>query len=296
MNREFLYHNNYAYAGITAIIYKVCIEQFFNFPDNSNQNVEPVECPIKEIYYQSLSDIGFEWKKHTSSTWNTVSIKKPEVDYFSTMDDIVIEEQSFSKAYCLNKLKIFPIHCLIKNLDINTEYDLRSYYISNEIKKYYNQQTISTISGECNIAFDFSQFDSLNISESFKEAVHTVCDTVLEIFKMFYVQTNQRTITIKYASGAGAASFGGNTLTYHTPISDIEILRTTTIHEMGHGFMQSNPSKEERIKFMEWATDAPHADWRWLGSHNYPVISSAEYGYIFDCIVCKAFKLYNTIM
>ena len=82
------------------------------------------------------------------------------------------------------------------------------------------------------------------------------------------------------------------------------------VHELSHAFMQanglpeiysidqlSNLSQEEQeiydnvIKFMEFCTHSPLALWRWMGLHNYPVISSRSYNYFYNHFVVAAWEV-----
>ena len=75
------------------------------------------------------------------------------------------------------------------------------------------------------------------------------------------------------------------------------------VHEMAHNLMHQinieqdiqfqyqNLVRNVMIKFMEFATHAEGAQWKWLNAHNYPVISSCRYNIIGNYLVAAACQI-----
>ena len=307
MYTEKKFANNYALAGSKALLYNVHHDNIFN-----------TNGKIKDEYVNDIIDIGFEWKQSTIQTWTRVSLKKTTKTYISSIDELKnyndeIAEQYMCERYTSSETRgVYPTRVLIKNLMQGMTYSVRSYYISSEQTEpvYYNEQTIQLFNSVSTIAFSEPNFTTSakntdNISEeelqSFTDTVVQCCSEVAEIYKMFAPgYTTQVGLTIDYDSkGNWAASAGSGHVTYNSAYRNESSngVRSVLIHEMAHNFMLNeknapNPTyKDKIIKFMEFATNAPHAMWKWQASHNYPVISSARYTYMDDCLVVAACQL-----
>lgn len=298
------YPNNYAWPGAKALMYNVELANFFNANGR-----------LKSEFSYSLIDIGFEWKPTSSQNWTSVSLKNVEDTYISILDDVK-EYDEDGEYPCIRytiteNSGIYPIRVIIKNLTPNTSYDLRSYYEVEEVKNYYNQQTISTLEFESDITFSElhitqSAIDNVDEQEleDFKNRILTAKTAVLEIYDMFYASDeSEYNVSIDYSNGNWAATGGGGSVTFNARFRSetTEQIRSVFIHELAHCDMRidnnrpSDTYKNKIIKFMEFATNIPHAMWKWQGAHNYPVISSQRYGFLDDCLVIAACELSKEI-
>ena len=318
--REFKYQNNFAWPGITAILYKVSVERFCNLDTNY----------IKEEYF-GLREVGFEWKKTSDNEWTTVNLSPngSSYDYWYhfnwTNEDLGQNYKVHSYGSVKNKYCICPSIVVIKNLESNTSYDVRTYYMFNDVKTTYNEQTISTLDAEP-FVFEFeeptydSSMDNIEINyENVENMLSNSLSQLKEIYSMFLhsLEGNEHySIVVKSNMGFAAASID----TYNNIINinydflncevnenNIRILVSILVHEMAHDKMKDDKHITGRveqiyyddeqsylnkvIKFMEIVTSSPYACWQWKGSHNFPMISSEVYDFVENCIIAAACEL-----
>ena len=305
--------DNYALAGTNAIMYNVDIANYFT---NDGQNY-----PSNNV---DLTDIGFEWKESTATEWNVKSIKKDTSATINNASDLIgygdtLEGNYKVTRYFPTKYFIYPLKVVIMGLS-PVSYNLRCYALIGGTKEYYNQQTISPVGNSSNITFsdyetemvdgerkyvihtdmsqevayyDESQFATI---KSLIDEAKTACS---EIYNMFFsgLQKEYKITVYSVMAGWAASTEGGNNININIKSKALldkkpELLRTQMIHELAHINMSMTFNNTAKIKkFMEFATSAENAMWKWLSSHNYPVISSASYDYVGDCLVVAACNL-----
>lgn len=301
MIKQKKFPNNFAIAGVTALMYNVHLDILFDVGSKT----------IKEEFYEKVSDVGFEWKEHQASEWNHASIySSTDPLYFiywvkdgrvHTYDNYMYKGYGHDDNF---NYTVYPVRVLIKHLQKNTSYDLRSYYVCEGNTVYYNAQTITTLSQESNISFKTPVYDSSMDGKTYdkdliENNLRQVEEIVSEIYNMFFYGNNTQYDIIIKADVAYAAAASGTRITYNyiTLQGYMEDIRSCTIHELAHcnmkGDTMSDDYKDNIIKFMEFATNAPYAIWKWMAGHNYPVISSESYDYMDDCLVVAACEWSN---
>lgn len=308
---EKLYPNNYAWAGRTALMYNVFLDDFFDisYPYTTSDSY----CTIKSTYSEKLTDVGLEYKKSTDTSYTKVSVVKdaykgriiPNLSYIggiNTWDsstnayisDIDAGSNIVVKRYNIKYNHIYPCRVMVTGLEQGATYDLRRYYVANNITQTDKEQSIALLSGTNTIVCNGFTFDSVpnelqknNLQSGINEAI-SIMDAWFTGLKWTFTVTtlwdanywsadSSMRYNSKYASDWG---------------SSIDSARTITIHEQAHNWMVSTYNNQEQIiKFMEFATSVPRATWNWMGAHNYPIISSNHYTYIDDCLVAAACQL-----
>lgn len=303
MYKDKKFSNNYALAGVTALMYNVHMDMFFNTNDS-----------IKEEFNNVIKDIGFQWKEASSSNWIVFSLKTATLTYIKNLNNLILNDEERNDGYMFGHYSdnaiagVYPIRVLIKNLMSGGVYNLRSYYTTDEGTNYYNDQTITLLTNGSTMHFsepNISSSATENVSEQelqdFTNRCAESCNLVQEIYSMFFCDyTTEIKLAIDYDSGGNwAAKAGGNNVTFNSAYRSESVygVRSVLVHEMAHNtmfkdFNNPNPTyKDKIIKFMEFATNAPYAMWKWQSAHNYPVISSARYGFMDDCLVVAACQL-----
>lgn len=331
MIQEKKFPNNFAYPGTNALMYNVFLTEFLT---NNGSFVD-------ESFDGHITDIGLEWKRSDSDEWNEVSLKFPSSgDYFFSFQDFIFgnsENMSrYSDVYGYERqiddnyrcqmyfgnysMSIHPVRVLIKHLDNNTSYDLRSYYTLDYNDKHtYNSQTISTLGQGLRLTYDISVNDVVwdyhvtqeQIDEYIVKLQNSVNDFI-EILEMFFPEdgytgvSTEHYIELYYSASGEAATASGNGLRiniYYSLRDNYDFRGMTSIitHEEGHNIMESGydsidyPTEEmdKIIKMMEFATNSPYAGWKWLGGHNYPLISSSKYPYLDNCVIVCGYYCLN---
>jgi len=203
----------------------------------------------------------------------------------------------------------FPIFCLLEGLTSGTTYHIGGYYeSSNSSKTPLGYSVVTTKpsrdTSETGLKFNDVNFNTDRIDTTEKENKATLMKNDLQqilplVTDMFNDTTNvnfEYSPKITYESSNWYANSGMNFNCYSYNTSDIENLRSSTIHELEHNHFKSyinrfinNFSTEPKvIKFMEFVTDCERATWGQIQSHFYPIISSARYDYLDDYLVCMA--------
>ena len=291
--------NNFVLAGVTALIYDIVLDILYTLPIGNS----------KPEYYGKIVDVGFEWKESSSSSWEHVSVA---VQTDSTMDNIgYLKEMQNDNNYWFkqykayqNKYCIYPLKVLIKNLQKNTSYDLRSYYSlkdehDNVTVYYYNQKTVRTLdSSGFNLVFSEPEYDETlpYDFETILSNYRIVENNVKEIFNMFYANID-RTYAVKFVDGNNSEMLDNTICLSCLALlsNDLIDCTGTMIHELGHDLLNSSVKgdEDEVVKFMEFATNAPNARWRWLVKHCYPIMTAEKYRYVDACLVVHAYYLTN---
>lgn len=318
--REFKYQNNFAWPGITAILYKVLVERFCNLDTDV----------IKEEYATSLTEVGFEWKKTSDSEWTTVNLAPNATSYnfwyhFNWTNSNLGENYYAHSFPIKNKYCISPTIVVIKGLEPNTSYDIRTYYVSDGVKGTYNTQTISTLDGDPFVfeidepVYDSSMADIEINYENVQNILSYVIPKLKDVYSSFFhsLEGNERySFLIKNKMGTAAASIDttNNEINYNYEFLNREqsaynfkINLSILVHEFAHDKMKIDKHITSRveqiyyddeqsylnkvIKFMEFVTSSPYACWQWKGSHNFPMISSEIYDFVENCIIAAACEL-----
>lgn len=304
-----IFENNYAYAGTTAIIYNLEIDvNNFDFSvamDPNSYGVDKITLPSTS----KLTELGIEYKKESDSNWNILvivyenklnSIKNgsnaktiigtQETDDYVISPPIGIAETNF----------ISPIRIVIKNLEQSTTYNIRSYYIDNNVKYYYNVCSVTTMQTQdityvCTAVTGGTEEQN----EQLRTTINKTCDIYNSMTSFNRAKAPgdylgsktggsfTATIDSTLPSGAGAV----DSMKFRYASSGVWMVA----HEMAHNLMKnlidesySNKAHDEIVKFMEFATHTENATWRWMSSHNYPVISSATYSGVYNYLVAAA--------
>lgn len=287
--------DNYYYAGTTAIIYKNDIYTNASYIANKS----------------SIDEVGFMVKKESDSTWTTIPLVNINSNY-----NTELTEGGYTYLYSgksggiTNSFRSdkWPMYIIIKNLEEETTYNLKIYYKIGTSYTYFNSCSATTMKKSSTVTYvctvrggDSSQ------NARFQEIMNTACDiynsmTAFENNHSDYLNTQYGgsfTATIT-AMGEGVGADSGMNF---TPLSNLG----TAVHEMAHNLMCvkdldavpyyydgvnenecSETFKFAVKKFMEFATNVEGATWKWQSIHNYPVISSADYGLAENYLVAAA--------
>lgn len=296
----FIYPNNWAWPGRTAFIYNITLNTFFDG-----------ESGEKLSDYTTLSDIGFEYKLHSASSWNTYSIVKEGND-LDTINDLIDTVTDKTEPVVFERFKpqyghIYPCKVVVKGLSVGLVYDVRSYYKKGTAKTNYNSQTIELLNGNpgvvctgINIASTIDTSVPAN-AQSIQTFEDTLADS-LEILNMFMIKSYEFPINIvdTYQIIGSWAEWGRKSFAWGRRglWNDYELLFYTFIHEIGHDVMQLGEgssavttfSNEGSIKFMEFATFVPNAYWTWAGRHNYPWLNDRN-SYVGNCLAAAAYQV-----
>ena len=281
--------NNYLIAGTTGVMYNVELQNFFDSEGN------------RKTSFNGLTDIGFRYKKVSDSNWTIMSIITSEnlIPHIRVIENGEIDSNHILQRYGVYKGHIYPCRVLIKGLTSETSYIFESYYIQNGITTYYNRQETVTLSSTSFVSFSELQY-SENLSsstpdEEFKQEKMALLqeglEKLVEILNMFCPVDWTFNPCGYYQPGATIAGLSGMDFNIYYGTT-VDYYRSTAMHEAAHNlFIQSGGfvSENDKIKFMEFATSIEGATWKnGAAGHNYPVLSSARYSYMDDCLVAAA--------
>lgn len=308
---EKLYPNNYAWAGRTALMYNVFLDDLFDI-DTPYTTADRL-CPIKSAFSGVLTDVGLEYKKSSDSTYTRISVVKDAykgrtiaaLDYIggtatwntslnTYVEDIDAGNNIKMRRYSVHYNHIYPCRVMIMGLEPGVSYDLRRYFVVDDTSHTDYEQTIALLSGtnkiECT-GFTFDSHTSQGQGQNLQEGVNQA----IAIMDMWFtgLKWSFAVVTIwDEQSWSAESSMRYNSKYAHDWGGSVDNARTITIHEQAHNKMVSTYSNSNQIiKFMEFATSVPGATWKWMGTHNYPIISSNHYTYIDDCLVAAACQL-----
>ena len=320
------YENNYAWPGVTAIIYNIVLDlDFLGFYIWQANNAALGSTTVVMLPQDTnITEFGIQFKKNVENPyenmWVTLtllnsdqidSIKNQTKDLSrciqttksnikndaSIANKYVISDAQFNKDYNF----ISPIRVVIKELDQNQSYTMRSYYKTGGIRRFYNECTVTTMI-ENDIHYECTGVtggtDSQN--ETLRSIINEGCE-IYNCMTNFKKSTSQADSLNSKTGGQftgtydptlyqqGAAAHSGMVFASYEPNI------STVVHEMAHNVMydriddRENEFAREKIgKFMEFATNCEKASWRWQSAHNYPVISSAKYKDAYNYIVAAA--------
>lgn len=321
-----IYENNYAWPGVTAIIYNVVLDlDFLGFyiwfstsgsigsrdvvmlPQDTNitefgvQIKKNVENPYENMWVtltllnsDQIDAIKAQTKDLSRCIQNTKNTIKKDV---SIANKYVISDVQLNSTYDL----MSPIRIVFKELDQNQSYSVRSFYKTNGIRRFYNECTVTTM-----VRNDI-YYECTSVTGGTDEQNETLRGVINQGCEIYNCMTNFKKSTSQMDnlgsktggqfSGTydptltqrGAAAHSGMVFAYVSPNI------STVVHEMAHNVMynriddrDSEFAREKIGKFMEFATGFERASWRWQSAHNYPVISSASYKDAYNYIVAAA--------
>ena len=290
----FKYSNNWAWPGRTAFIYNIMLDTFFDW-----------ESGEKLSGYTTLSDIGFEWKLSSASSWNTYSIVKDEND-LDTIDDLVDTVTDETEPVVFERFKpqyghIYPCKVVVKGLTQGSSYDIRSYYKKGSAKTTYNSQTITLLSSDKQIVctgFNF-QVDRVPGDEQLVQNLEDACAEAVNELNMFVVSDYSFPVNIIPYTEKSWAEWSTKSFDYSERWNwgDYDRLFYTFFHEIGHDIMKMGERSGYydfpvlgSIKFMEFAINVPNAYWIWAGVHNYPWLTD-RLSYVGCCLTAAAYQV-----
>lgn len=275
----FMFNNNFAWPGATCIMYKISLDNLME------ENADKTWDFRSNV---NVYEIGVQYRKTSESSWHDVSIIKSQnrIGKFSIPGFSVVGNHyvSFKMQDSYNGY-IYPMYILLRNLDANTEYIVRSYYTTSDggSKVTYNGQTITTkqqtqfTCTSVSFASSLSQDKIDECNQCLQEALQVVNEvspsSVRQDLRNFTCEFNDR----------GVHEGGYQHITIYANDVGVGVI----LHELSHCFMQkidydiydsSNVQNrrfiEKIIEFMEFTTHVPKAMWKWNGDHNYPCICS----------------------
>lgn len=316
------YENNYAWPGVTAIIYNVVIDlDFLGFYIWQANNAALGSTTVVMLPQDTnITEFGIQYKKSNESLWTTLTLlnsdqintiknqtkdlskciqntKSTIKNNASIASKYVISDTQFNKDYNF----MAPIRVVIKELDQGQSYTIRSYYTKNNIKYFYNECTVTTMVRN-DIYYECTEVTGGTDSQN--ETLRSIINEGCEIYNCMtnFKKATSSSDNLGSKTGGqfkgtydptllqqGAAAHSGMVFGYYTP--NVK----TVVHEMAHNVMykliddrESEFAREKIVKFMEFATGFEKASWRWQSGHNYPVISSATYSDAYNYIVAAA--------
>ena len=302
-----IFENNYAHAGVTAIIYNLLIDHStlkFYIDGNSN---------ILLPNDSKLIELGVQYKKKTDSDWITIPIFNETIlndikngsdtrkRIVSTETDNYLYEPPLA-LYKWNHMS--PVRVVIKNLEEATTYTIRSYYyLSNMMSmSSFNYCDITTLARQ-NVYYECTEVTGGTEEENtlLQSNINKACDIYNAMTAFTRESPSSSDKLNSKAGGQFTATIVGDTLggnfvansdmKFKWPNASIGVI----CHEMAHNVMKrtidhtySDDAYNKIIKFMEFATNCEGASWIWLTNHNYPVISSKDYKGVFNYLVAAA--------
>ena len=314
--------DNYAITGITKLIYGIRTDAFMTLENDS------------PIFSQNVYEIGVEYKQSDQSSWIKCIVAQSEnlqtplrwdtVTYTSDNGPYTVPGvfQAQDKgdygvvAYSSGIEYHPPILVLIKNLQPDTLYDVRAYYVGDSGTIHnFNQTTIATnpnlnrplTLGTITIGDDVYQYKNLDknseegvqFTNQLTSSINSRFDQTFEVVNSMVnrdvVYNNNPIINVEINNGNFyGASYSNNTIKSwrFTPTL------TTIIHELSHGFLpkmyddiiydtQSVPAantaqgqyRNRMKKYLSFCTgnyNNPECIWR--NDHNFPIISDNPSG------------------
>jgi len=312
--------NNYTLAGATALMYNITLSDYFTGGNNSHDNL-----PIKSTY-SGMTDIGLRYKKSTESDFIYVSVKNTKAGNITSTNCInngsgehktasgsetIADSNMGSNYVCIRytpyKGHIYPCKVMIMGLDVNTSYDIEGYYKLGGDPIGFHSQTISTLATSANMSYPTLIWGSevpADVKASLEQKFTNAVNATVDCINMWHATSVSFSPSVRYENSTSSANDAYSmNAGYNNPVSGLTAetktensWRSTLVHELAHNQIPVNLNIPDKlVKFMEFATDIEGAEWKWMGNvsgiHNYPVISSAEYTFIEDCLVVAACQL-----
>jgi hypothetical protein len=291
-----IYQNNYYYAGASVILYKYELDYDGLGILSLASSLGRIPTTEQWVSTKNITEIGVEYKKTSDGTWNklllhygdiwgNVPVNKQDTTEYEYEDDNYILSCTRNASGLIYKEGIIqPIRVIIKNLDTDTDYDIRSYYIENRVTKYFNLCHPHTQENEGNCECTAIIGGTVEQQETLRSNCNLACQIFNSVGESFDF-TYKAHIVDAYYGGDSNMNFG---------IEDLKYVGSV-VHEMAHNIMlivKYNPvycngvdTKKakwdtyfnEMTKFMEFATHVEGAYWNWQGAHCYPIIRPYNY-------------------
>lgn len=297
--------DKYAWAGRTAIIYNIFVDDFFEKIEYKNTSYYSYATILYDYYLKKeyknnvLYDIGFQYMEvNNPNSLKTYSIKGDEFPEYEhaiiskTTDKMANDNVVYKRGPKSQNDFIFPCKVLVTGLKPATEYIFKRYCVINNEFVFNYETTISTLEDSQNsvscLGFNFDSSVTENEKKIFEQGIQDACN-IMNMMSIFDFHFTAKTQNAKGTSWAAKSNMIYNS--QHSSTWNRENLRSTTLHELAHNFLDEDFKGSDVTEFMEFATGIPNATWKWMNIHNYPVISSADYDYIGDCLVAAACQL-----
>ena len=297
------YDNNYHFAGPKAILYKVPLD----FLGLHVSKAADGYCYVDEWNNPGqVKDIGFEWKKATDNEWHTVSCvdetqnkENGDITFDSLTKDVLTGNVMYTSYYMRDSRmtecrRIMPIYVVIKGLEPQTDYNIRMYVQTGGTRTTYHNSITATTTSPNATAWRCTGITGGN--EAQRNILSASIDTAIEIFTSITslpplgnLQTGiGSTFAATIQSLEGACANSG--MNFRPTNSCLDL--ATVMHEMAHnevGLTQlTNENKDRVMKFMEFATHAEGALWKWQGAHSYPFIWPNESNIVKQYIIAAS--------
>ena len=299
-----IFENNYAWPGTTAILQKYRLSYpGLGFYINSSDKI------LLESTSE-LNECGIRYKKDSDSEWTYFAIYGSKVltrvksgtGLLNTGAAIISGNGNLFNAprayYKYNYMS--PVFIAIRNLEQNTTYNIESYYISTSSGEHTFNPTTATTFAHQDIMYNCTAVtgDTDEHNEYLRNSINTACGIYNEM-TAFRKDSSYATDNLGSKTGgnftAKIEELEGAAADSRMYFSRYSSSVSTIVHEMAHNLMKPQVDETESeatynkiVKFMEFATDAQGATWRWNNGHNYPVISSANYEGVYNYLVAAA--------
>lgn len=277
--------DNYTIAGVTAVMYNVELNLFFDGASPFGSEV-----PLREDM-SGLSDVGFRYRKTSSQNYTRFSV----VSGGTITDSGAIYSEGTVGSVMFQRYRpkygnVYPCRVLVSGLEPQTSYEIESYYVVGGVERRFNRTTFTTLV-QNDSACDDIVWGTVNpVPEEERPAVmdrySSGIGEMVRVYNMFCPIGWHFTATLVWIPGAGWAADSG--MYFNAATSQYDNIRSISTHEAAHNFLLQNVSDNENMRFMEFATGVSDSKWYWLAAHNYPVISSARYSFMDDCLVAAA--------
>ena len=306
-----IFENNYAWAGTTAILYKFKLSYpgLGFYIDNNDKILLPSLSELNECGIRYKKESDSEWTYFKMYNYATLMRVKSGTGLLNTgIAKISGDGNLFNSPRAYYKYNYMsPVIIAIRNLEQNTTYNIESYYIIASDEHTFNPTTATTFAHQ-DIMYNCTAVtgDTDEHNEYLKNSINTACGIYNEMTAFrkdsSYAADNLGSktggnFTAKIENLEGAAA---DSRMYFSRYSSSV---STIIHEMAHNLMKTQVEETENedaynkiVKFMEFATDAQGATWRWNNGHNYPVISSANYEGVHNYLVAAACQVSRSIV
>lgn len=309
-----VFRNNNWWPGITCIMYQVPLDEFVQeiLLEDYYSITEEKNIPITEyIITKDISEIGIQYKSVDETDWHTIKFDteygnilekenqgypfktegmsgysmKYRSDFPAIGRDFYYEVSEEDYAWDVTSRRVFVV---LKNLEPNKEYQIKTYYVSEEGTTVDGQIKVSTKQDNGNrIKYhdDIIIDSSLSYSEEkkeeqiqkFKDKVQPVLDMINSVvtFNQDYV------FTVQIGGANGAADYDKQSR--HMRVNPGSIDFGTILHELSHGglLLQGGTNIQvlqrsdlngfvvkQVMKYQEFCTNVPGAIWKWQGPYS----------------------------
>lgn len=326
---NFRFNNNYTICGITRIIYSIFVEDFLSTPTTFSKNIYEIGVEYKESSQSSWTKCIVKTSTDPFVDLNSISGDKT-THYVHSEYDSYYSYNFPSTDNFLYPIYVI-IHNLTPNTQYNVRayyIDDNGQQSYNEqtvtTKPRLQNRTVEwggiVIDDSVYSYYGLDKTSSDGIAKAAEITQHVQDDATMafDIINSMvnidpqYNQNQQITFKILDSGNtyAGAMSPGGYLMELDIRYVNVADTLSIMVHELSHAYMRHEDLDEiynisdlstmsqlevapydNIIKFMEFCTHQPLALWRWMGHHNYPVISSARYSYFYNYFVAAAWEV-----